>query len=33
MSGIAKWTNDQAQREIKEIELHQDIVDDTNRQL
>jgi hypothetical protein len=31
--GIADWTNNQAQSEMKEIKLHQDIVDDNNRQL
>ena len=31
--GIGDWTNNQAQSEMKEIQLHQDIVDDKNRQL
>jgi hypothetical protein len=29
----ADWTNNQAQSEMKGIQLHQDIVDDKNRQL
>jgi hypothetical protein len=29
----ADWTNNQTQSEMKEIQLHQDIVDDKNRQL
>ena len=30
---IADWTNNQAQSEMKEIQLHQDIVGDKNRQV